>query len=528
MKGIILTLENYSVEVKLPESIIELKKNITLAFKPNWDNFSFYFEDDNKKEIQIKDEESFNNFLMKYNEKKTDKIIIKENKNNVYKTEELFNINKIEENKNKNQFSSVENSPSDIHIQSNLSLQSDSSNAKNSLVRDLHQFQKKSGNNNSQNNKSDSYLSIDKKSAIKIKYIQININSNEIQNHINQIDDVQNKKDRENSKIHKYKIKIGELEAKIKELENKNSELLKQNYSYKTTISNLEKYKLELEQSFNKKIEYLKNYELKISKMNKEINIFNKEKKRNTISNPACKIIHKTIHTNIECMNCHQKPIIGYRYNCKEFSNFNLCLKCYVENCDTQKYPYFFCRINTNIVNNINNSQPNKIYMEKNIQQNIPNIYTYKCLSNNIIKIMYKGRNETTIKAIIMNDSKFKWPENIRLICDENNSEIQTEDIQLKPLSANAKTILNIQFKNLQSLNPKIYKASFDFNINGQNFGKKLYVYISVQNETEIEMIKKFRMKYKTPERFTDKTIANFLDIYNGDFEKVYYKLYFC
>ena len=41
-------------------------------------------------------------------------------------------------------------------------------------------------------------------------------------------------------------------------------------------------------------------------------------------------------------------------------------------------------------------------------------------------------------------------------------------------------------------------------------------------------MIKKFRMKYKTPERFTDKTIANFLDIYNGDFEKVYYKLYFC
>ena len=80
----------------------------------------------------------------------------------------------------------------------------------------------------------------------------------------------------------------------------------------------------------------------------------------------------------------------------------------------------------------------------------------------------------------------------------------------------------------MQSLNPKIYKASFDFKINGQNYGKKLYVYISVQNETEIEMIKKFRMKYKTPERFTDKTIANFLDIYNGDFEKVYYKLYFC
>ena len=144
MKGIILTLENYSVEIKLPENIIELKKNITLAFKPNWDNFSFYFEDDNTKEIQIKDDESFNNFLMKYDEKKTDKIIIKENKNNVYKTEELFNINKIEENKNKNQFSFVENSPSDIHIQSNLSSQSDSSNAKNSLVRDLHQFQKKS------------------------------------------------------------------------------------------------------------------------------------------------------------------------------------------------------------------------------------------------------------------------------------------------------------------------------------------------------------------------------------------------
>ena len=87
--------------------------------------------------------------------------------------------------------------------------------------------------------------------------------------------------------------------------------------------------------------------------------------------------------------------------------------------------------------------------------------------------------------------------------------------------------IVNIQFKNLQSLNPKIYKICFDFNANGENFGDKLFVYISVQNETEIEMIKKFRVQYKTPDEYKDGMISELLEKYDGDFEKTYYRLYF-
>ena len=41
------------------------------------------------------------------------------------------------------------------------------------------------------------------------------------------------------------------------------------------------------------------------------------------------------------------------------------------------------------------------------------------------------------------------------------------------------------------------------------------------------EIIKQFRMKYKTPEEYLDDTISNLLDIYNGDFEATYFKLYF-
>ena len=303
-----------------------------------------------------------------------------------------------------------------------------------------------------------------------------------------------------------------------------------------------------------------------------------KEIEKNKIELPSC----KTVHTNIKCNICFMSPIIGYRYKCKQCSDYNLCQKCHEQNTETMQHQHFFYRIKTknennmnsnnmnmnnmninsigsnnmnmninnlgsnNINNNMNlnnnmnitNTSSNNINMfnnnmnnnaNNNIQQNIPikKIYSYKYLSKNPVKVIYKGKSQTEMKITLINNSENIWPKNTKLIWDKNNSEIQTDDIQLKPLSKNEQMIVNIQFKNLQSLNPKIYKICFDFNANGENFGDKLLVYISVQNETEIEMIKKFRMQYKTPDEYKDGMISQLLEICDGDFEKTYYRLYF-
>lgn len=36
-----------------------------------------------------------------------------------------------------------------------------------------------------------------------------------------------------------------------------------------------------------------------------------------------------TVHTDVKCLSCYQRPILGVRFSCACCSNFNLCQNCY-------------------------------------------------------------------------------------------------------------------------------------------------------------------------------------------------------
>jgi hypothetical protein len=545
---------------------------------------------------------------------------------------DLDNIKYINQKINsQNNINNNDNNINNIGISNNIINESVFSN-NNMSDKDRNEFRNKLYNNSLSDNTSNSNVSNN----------QINNNNNDSnQIKMKELDKSQFQKEADKLTIQNLKSKISELESninnlssKIKELENEKTQLQNQNQIFQTQLSSyqIEKINLEKEKSqlknqnvefqskisiftneakdymhkitlkenelifekaekerinkekkkLNGEIDYLKSeFDNKKAKLEKEIEKLKKEKKeieKNKIELPSC----KTVHTNIKCNICFMSPIIGYRYKCKQCSDYNLCQKCHEQNTETMQHQHFFYRIKTknennmnsnnmnmnnmninsigsnnmnmninnlgsnNINNNMNlnnnmnitNMNSNNINMfnnnmnnnaNNNIQQNIPikKIYSYKYLSKNPSKVIYKGKSQTEIKITLINNCENTWPKNTKLIWDKNNSEIQTDDIQLKPLSKNEQMNVNIQFKNLQSLNPKIYKICFDFNANGENFGDKLFVYISVQNETEIEMIKKFRVQYKTPDEYKDGKISELLEIYDGDFEKTYYRLYF-
>ena len=86
---------------------------------------------------------------------------------------------------------------------------------------------------------------------------------------------------------------------------------------------------------------------------------------------------------------------------------------------------------------------------------------------------------------------------------------------------------LNISFKNLQNLSSNEYKIYFDFNVNGINFGNKLCIIIIIKQESEQEIINKFRDQYKTPSYYKDENISYLLEKNNEDFEETFFSLYF-
>ena len=67
---------------KFPNNFTELKKYTKSALGiEDIDKFTFFYENENQNEVQIKDDNNFNEFLSKHNPNMMNKIIIKENPN---------------------------------------------------------------------------------------------------------------------------------------------------------------------------------------------------------------------------------------------------------------------------------------------------------------------------------------------------------------------------------------------------------------------------------------------------------------
>ena len=385
------------------------------------------------------------------------------------------------------------------------------------------------------------------------------------------------------SNFSKIQIEKKELEKNFKQqIESSRNELI----FNKNNINNINIANEKLKSD----ILYLRlDFENKEKIYNKKLNALkleNDELKKQKILDENSKI--KTVHKNTKCEHCFMEPIIGNRYKCSQCYNYNLCQKCYEKNAETGTHQDFFQRIKIENENNLNNNQSNNINYNNNNQsnninnnnqsnnlnynnqiininnnnqinninynnnnqinninynnqinninynnnknnnfkQNIPN-YSYKCLTTELKKAIFKGRSEATKQIILQNDSKYKWPENTKLILDRTNSQLQTDDISLKSLNPSEKEQFDIHIKNLQNLHSGEYKIYFDFTVNGQIYGNKLCISLIIKNENEKEIINQFRMQYKIPNDYKDESISKFIELTNGNFEEAYFKLYF-
>ena len=296
-----------------------------------------------------------------------------------------------------------------------------------------------------------------------------------------------------------YQSKLQEFEKLKNSLDVKN----KQYEELKKEINNIKTDVYYMEETYKKKISEL---EKENSKLKQEIKLFKNSTHENEI-----------VHINIKCNQCFVQPIKGNRYECRDCGDYNLCQHCFEKNTETGTHHHFLYKIKNNDNNNNNIAKINN----NNIKE-----YSYKCLTSELRKIIYRGKTKLNMQIVIQNNSKDKWPENTKLILDINNSQILTENIILNQLSPSEQMTLNITFKDLQNLPSNEYKVYFDFNVNGINFGDKLCIIIIIKKESEKEIINMFRKNYNTPNDYNDETVLSILEETDGKFEETFFRLY--
>ena len=532
-KDLFLNYNGEKKKVNFSNNISDYKNYFLSEFglqNSDLDNYSFFYIGQNNNQIEIKDENSFQQFSLQYNLNKINEIFIKKKEQNAVASGIIgfnqyanANFSTLQKNNNNNQNNVEKNENAPDPSVSNLTLTStikpiELDKEMNHVIKELdktNEIKKQMKENKATNFEENN------------KIMTNNETNNELQN--KEIKEIKNKENNNDNNIEYLKSKIKSLENELKIIKNEKDELIKQNSLYKSQISNIEIEKTEIKKSYEQKIQdcqnenifnsnqlkeinkeklklsYANKYLQKLEEKNKtKINELEKENKelkveKNLIENSKC----KTVHTNIKCMHCFINPIIGYRYKCSlcENSEYNLCQHCYEKNSENRKHPHFF-------------------YL-------IKNDYSYDCISTKLKKTIYRGRKEVKMEIIIQNNCQNKWPANTKLINDKNKSQITTEDILLNQLDPGDMLPVIISFKNLQDLSSNEYKIYFDFNVNGINFGKQLCISIVIKKEEEKEMIKKFKTLYNIPPEYKDEMILDLLIEKNENYEETFFDLFF-
>ena len=532
-KDLFLNYNGEKKKVNLSNNISDYKNYFLSEFglqNSDLDNYSFFYIGQNNNQIEIKDENGFQQFSLQYNLNKINEIFIKKKEQNAVASGIIgfnqyanANFSTLQKNNNNNQNNVEKNENAPDPSVSNLTLTStikpiELDKEMNHVIKELdktNEIKKQMKENKATNFEENN------------KIMTNNETNNELQN--KEIKEIKNKENNNDNNIEYLKSKIKSLESELKIIKNEKDELIKQNSLYKSQISNIEIEKTEIKKSYEQKIQdcqnenifnsnqlkeinkeklklsYANKYLQKLEEKNKtKINELEKENKelkveKNLIENSKC----KTVHTNIKCMHCFINPIIGYRYKCSlcENSEYNLCQQCYEKNSENRKHPHFF-------------------YL-------IKNDYSYDCISSNLKKTTHRGRKEVKMEIIIQNNCQNKWPENTKLINDKNKSQITTDDILLNQLGPGDKMPVIISFKNLQDLSSNEYKIYFDFNVNGINFGKQLCISIVIKKEEEKEKINKFKTLYTIPPEYKDEMILDLLIEKNENYEETFFSLFF-
>ena len=348
-------------------------------------------------------------------------------------------------------------------------------------------------------------------------------NPNKIREEVNKNVKAHYEKDIENKINEINKVLNKKLEEKINELEQHYLKKFNQKEEQMNFVYNQN----------NQKINELNGYLLNI-KGGQDNNIQNINK---------C----ETVHNGIKCQKCLQEPIIGYRYKCSVCLDYNLCQICEEKNSISGDHQHDFIKIRkelksndlpiANINNKINEKENfNKIERKKK-KKNIENSeYSYECI--NILQLslyIYEGTEEGKIEIILKNNGKQTWPEGRTKLFFERESQINGNDIILRPQKPGEECKYDIILSGLKIFPPNQYKSYLGFYIGDDDFGEELVLTIIIKEkktakkemEENMDKINEFRNLFElSAEDFSDEKIFEALKQNNFDYEETFSQLY--
>ena len=136
---------------------------------------------------------------------------------------------------------------------------------------------------------------------------------------------------------------------------------------------------------------------------------------------------------------------------------------------------------NAQNINNENKDNYNSYY-NNDEDENMDNdkVYSIECLSRNLNIDIDQGDERATIDVVIRNNSNNKYPNNSYLICDNKNSLLLCEKVQLNELEPNQQQQVTIIFKNLKCISKGKYKSIIKLQINNKVYNSFFEIIVKV------------------------------------------------
>ena len=139
---------------------------------------------------------------------------------------------------------------------------------------------------------------------------------------------------------------------------------------------------------------------------------------------------------------------------------------------------------NINNINNINNGLKedfnDRDSDSDNCMEEEDQTYSIECLSSRLNVEILQGTEKANIDLIVRNNSNFKYPKDSFLICDNKNSLLLCEKVELNELNPKEQQKVSILFKNLKLISKGKYKCYVKLMINNKKYNSTFELTVDV------------------------------------------------
>ena len=150
---------------------------------------------------------------------------------------------------------------------------------------------------------------------------------------------------------------------------------------------------------------------------------------------------------------------------------------------------------NINNINNENNDNYDNYNNDSDENMDNDTNYSVQCLSRNLNIDIDQGDEKATIDIVIRNNSNNKYPINSYLICDNKNSLLLCEKVQLNELEPNQQQKVTILFKNLKCISKGKYRSIIKLQINNKVYDNSFF-------EIIVNVVDNLQNRNPQPENF--------------------------